>query len=401
VSLLFCGITLKHYAYYNMSRRTQLTTKYLFQVMSQLSENFIFIYLGLDLLVESELRFKPLFIIVAVVGICFARYLSVFPLSKAVNWFIRYRARRRGKDVADELPFSYQAMLFWAGLRGAVGVALAAGMSGPNAPALRATVLVVVVLTVIIFGGTTARMLDILGIRTGVVEEVDSDDEFDIEVTHGGTYYKRANSSGIGYTPRATDRTIPLDTVGGRPGVPTTDSYSSGNNRRPSPPSRSRSAARRTKKFTSVDRDQAATQGLLGVVTGSRSESDIGSDEDITGGHGGKQVAIDADHLDEFDLDVDPLSDDDLPPAAPSTSRLRRSPSQLQTASTGASPARRATESSTGTHREPITARNALRELFSGGPTGDHAEWFRQLDEDFIKPTLLLDQSNHKGPGAV
>lgn len=401
VSLLFCGITLKHYAYYNMSRRTQLTTKYLFQVMSQLSENFIFIYLGLDLLVESELRFKPLFIIVAVLGICFARYLSVFPLSKAVNWFIRYRARRRGKDVADELPFSYQAMLFWAGLRGAVGVALAAGMSGPNAPALRATVLVVVVLTVIIFGGTTARMLDILGIRTGVVEEVDSDDEFDIEVTHGGTYYKRANSSGIGYTPRATDRTIPLHTVGDRPGAHTTDSYSSGNKRRPSPPSRSRSAARRTKKINSVDRDQSATQGLLGVVTGSRSGSDIGSDEDIAGGQGGKRVAIDADHFDEFDLDVDPLSDDDLPPAAPSTSRLRRSPSQPHTGSTGVSPARRATESSVGTHREPITARNALRELFSGGPTGDHAEWFRQLDEDFIKPTLLLDQSNHKGPGAV
>ncbi|KAI5309533.1 monovalent cation:H+ antiporter, CPA1 (nhx1), partial [Ascosphaera atra] len=45
VSLLFCGITLKHYAYYNMSRRTQLSTKYLFQVLAQLSENFIFIYL--------------------------------------------------------------------------------------------------------------------------------------------------------------------------------------------------------------------------------------------------------------------------------------------------------------------------------------------------------------------
>jgi hypothetical protein len=33
-------------------------------------------------------------------------------------------------------------------------------------------------------GGTTARMLEILGIRTGVVEELDSDDEFDTEVTH-------------------------------------------------------------------------------------------------------------------------------------------------------------------------------------------------------------------------
>src|SRR5271154_1064890 len=49
VSLLFCGITLKHYAYHNMSRRTRLGTKYIFQVLAQMSENFIFIYLGLSL----------------------------------------------------------------------------------------------------------------------------------------------------------------------------------------------------------------------------------------------------------------------------------------------------------------------------------------------------------------
>ena len=179
VTLLFCGITLKHYAYYNMSRRTQLTTKWVFQVLAQLSENFIFIYLGLSLFTETQLVFKPLFIIVTVVGICAARWCAVFPLSKAINWFIRYRAKSKGKDVADELPHSYQMMLFWAGLRGAVGVALAAGMTGQNSWALKATVLVVVVLTVIIFGGTTARMLEIMGIRTGVVEEIDSDDEFD------------------------------------------------------------------------------------------------------------------------------------------------------------------------------------------------------------------------------
>lgn len=70
-------------------------------------------------------------------------------------------------------------MLFWAGLRGAVGVALAAGLDDPNSsPTLKATVLIVVVLTVIIFGGTTARMLEIVGVRTNVVsEDVDSDDE--------------------------------------------------------------------------------------------------------------------------------------------------------------------------------------------------------------------------------
>lgn len=195
VSLLFCGITLKHYAYYNMSRRTQLTTKFIFQITAQLSENFIFIYLGLTLFTETDLVYKPLFILVTVVGICAARWLSVFPLSKAINYIIRLRARRRGVEVADELPWKYQAMIFWAGLRGAVGVALAAGLTGENGAALRATVLVVVVLTVIIFGGTTARMLEILGIRTGVIEEIDSDDEFDIETTNAGTYYKRGGQA--------------------------------------------------------------------------------------------------------------------------------------------------------------------------------------------------------------
>ena len=74
-------------------------------------------------------------------------------------------------------------MIFWAGLRGAVGVALAMGFSGEAKWTLLATVLVVVVLTVILFGGTTASMLEILGIKIGCVDESGDflDDEFDIE----------------------------------------------------------------------------------------------------------------------------------------------------------------------------------------------------------------------------
>ena len=34
VSRLFCGITMKHYAYHNMSLRTQRTTKYIFQTLA-------------------------------------------------------------------------------------------------------------------------------------------------------------------------------------------------------------------------------------------------------------------------------------------------------------------------------------------------------------------------------
>ena len=76
-------------------------------------------------------------------------------------------------------------MLFWAGLRGAVGVALAAGMKGEHAAALRTTVLATVVFTVVAFGGTIGRMVEILGIKTGVIE--DDDDESDDEAA-GGPY---------------------------------------------------------------------------------------------------------------------------------------------------------------------------------------------------------------------
>ncbi|SCV01339.1 LAMI_0G10880g1_1 [Lachancea mirantina] len=190
VSLLFCGITLKHYAYFNMSRRTQITVKYIFQLLAQLSENFIFIYLGLSLFTEVELVYKPLLIIITAISICVARWCAVFPLSNFVNWLYRVKTLRsmgvsntNSMSIADEIPYQYQMMTFWAGLRGAVGVALAMGLQGEFKFTLLATVLVVVVLTVIIFGGTTAGMLDVLGIKTGCIDENDdSDDEFDIEM---------------------------------------------------------------------------------------------------------------------------------------------------------------------------------------------------------------------------
>ncbi|GAA5917341.1 hypothetical protein JCM6882_001086 [Rhodosporidiobolus microsporus] len=215
VSLLFCGITLKHYAYHNMSHRTQRTTRYLFGSLAQLSENFIFIYLGLSLFTQTELVYKPMFIIVtavralsfpsilpptltlplalvwlgsgvvwvrfAQIAVCLARYSAVFPISKLINLvFHRARGQRH-----DEIPHSYRVMLFWAGLRGAVGVALAQGLKGEHAATLQTTCLVAVVLTTVLFGGTIQRMVEILGIRTGVDDGEGEDDSSEDEATGG------------------------------------------------------------------------------------------------------------------------------------------------------------------------------------------------------------------------
>lgn len=129
VSLLFCGITLKHYARENMSIRTRKTTKYMFRVLSQLSENFIFIYLGIALFTKSDDSFYPgliiftlvpiqLLIILLEVVVLFARYASVIPISRFVNYVTK------SPSGQPTIPRNYQLMICHAGLRGAISFAL-------------------------------------------------------------------------------------------------------------------------------------------------------------------------------------------------------------------------------------------------------------------------------------
>lgn len=299
------------------------------------------------------MEFKPLFIIVTIVGICAARWVAVFPLSRSINWVIRYKAKKRGREVADELPWNHQVMLFWAGLRGAVGVALAAGMTGNNAWALKATVLVVVVLTVIIFGGTTARMLEILGIKTGVVEEIDSDDEFDIEAISGGSYY-RHSGTGIGHNPRR-ENGLPLDPLrsNGHGRGPERGTYVSGNGHS-SPHNRPSSLSRRGSSVNGRGRNESEQELLRG-----------------------------SDSLVDSDVDSDTS---DLPPAA------KRSPSRKSIPQPDGDPgAPYPTSGRASINDTPqLTASGAFSQLLHG-TVEDHAAWFKQLDEGFIKPKLLLD----------
>lgn len=347
-----------------MSRRTQLTTKYMFSALAQLSENFIFIYLGLTLFTGTTLSFSPAFILITVVGICAARWCAVFPLSRAINWFIRYRAKRRGTDVADELPHSYQVMLFWAGLRGAVGVALAAGLTGPNGPTLQATVLVVVVLTVIIFGGTTARMLEIMGIRTGVVEEIDSDDEFDIETATNGTYYK-STGTGVGYVPQRKSSGSPFNKNGLRVNGGTDSAHSSYSSGTPTVSPPNRPTSRNNSTAGQRERDVLQAQQSL-LARGDTTPSD---EEDM-------------------------YSDSDLPPAARTRAPKRNPSPPSRSATAGSSNQAASQPAANDVH---LSASGAITQIFSG-TSEEHAAWFTQLDEGFIKPKLLLDQ-NRKGSG--
>ncbi|KAJ1942984.1 monovalent cation:H+ antiporter, CPA1 (nhx1), partial [Linderina macrospora] len=169
--------TTRQYAYKSLSKKSKRATRYLFHLLSGLAENFVFIYLGISLFTAEDIKLKPVFIVFVMVATCISRYSAIFPLARVLNAIFKYR-HPSAPSSAQPVTHEEQTMLFWAGLRGAVAVALSSEVSGNNGSLLRTTVLCVVVLSVTIFGGTTPQVVQRLGIRTGV-EQPDSSDEDD------------------------------------------------------------------------------------------------------------------------------------------------------------------------------------------------------------------------------
>ena len=131
------------------------------------------------------------------------------------------------------------------------------------------------------------------------VEEIDSDDEFDIETANGGTYYKRSGT-GFGHTPKPSiglDFVIAKPNGAARPGR-NDRGYSSSN--RHSPPGTGRDipgvTGRKNSTLSSRERERDAAEQAANLLSAS---STLNSDDE-----------------DAVDLD--------LPPAAP-----RRKPSPL------------------------------------------------------------------------
>ncbi|KAJ2783969.1 monovalent cation:H+ antiporter, CPA1 (nhx1) [Coemansia interrupta] len=187
VSLLFCAATMRQYTYRSLSTKSKRATRYLFHLLSGLAENFVFIYLGISLFTASDVMFRPVFIVFVMIATCISRYMAIFPLSRVINAIFKYR-HPSAPSSAQPVTHEEQTMLFWAGLRGAVAVALASEVSGKNGPLLRTTVLCVVVLSVTIFGGTTPQVVQLLGIRTGVPQPDSSDEDEDFDSNDADGY---------------------------------------------------------------------------------------------------------------------------------------------------------------------------------------------------------------------
>ncbi|KAJ3288556.1 hypothetical protein HK104_008102 [Borealophlyctis nickersoniae] len=164
ISVFFCGITMAHYAYGNLSETTTKTLKVALRMISFMCECFIFLYLGLGLLsFEGQTKYHSGFIVCAVVSILISR-THVFIILGSGNLI------RLAQGQGTQVPFNQQVLIWFSGLRGAVAFALAVTFlehpvfSDEVKGLIFGTTVMVVVITVIVLGGLTPYMLKWLGL---------------------------------------------------------------------------------------------------------------------------------------------------------------------------------------------------------------------------------------------
>jgi len=77
ITLFSSGFTMSHYAYYNVSRECQSGSKIIVETISNISESFLYVYLGLSALTIESKNVIPSLIAVVLFGAILARLISV------------------------------------------------------------------------------------------------------------------------------------------------------------------------------------------------------------------------------------------------------------------------------------------------------------------------------------
>ncbi|VVB00085.1 unnamed protein product [Arabis nemorensis] len=159
VSILFTGIVMKRYTFSNLSEASQSFVSAFFHLISSLAETFTFIYMGFDIAMEKHSWSHVGFILFSILFIGVARAVNVFGCAYVVNLV---------RQEHQKIPMKHQKALWYSGLRGAMAFALALQSlhdlpEGHGQIIFTATTTIVVV-TVLLIGGSTGKMLEALDV---------------------------------------------------------------------------------------------------------------------------------------------------------------------------------------------------------------------------------------------
>ena len=155
ISIITYGVTVKRYAFQNISKKSYTTVKYALKTMASVSDCVIFIFLGMEV-TRKDHCWHPRFIIATILLCLLFRFLSVYLLGSLVNIW------RKEKIEKKE-----QFIMAIGGLRGAVGFSLAQVMSEKfwYRDLFVSTALVMVLFTVFLQGGTIKSFVKVFHIK--------------------------------------------------------------------------------------------------------------------------------------------------------------------------------------------------------------------------------------------
>ena len=160
ISLIGCGLTQAHYAFRNISTESRTTVNYFIKMLSSTSDCIIFLYLGIAWFSNKHV-WDTGFVLWTVFFTLIVRFLITYILSMVINWL-----RRSIHPITTSEMF----VMAYGGLRGAVGFSLVItidkGQVGEETfHIFVTTVLVIVVQTVFLQGGTIKWLVNKLKIE--------------------------------------------------------------------------------------------------------------------------------------------------------------------------------------------------------------------------------------------
>ncbi|WVY94068.1 hypothetical protein V8G54_033156 [Vigna mungo] len=158
-------LVMKHYAYSNLSQSSQRFASAFFELISSLAETFVFIYMGFDIAMEQHSWSHVGFIFFSIVS------FLAHKLDVAANVFSCAYLVNLVRPSHRKIPPKHQKALWYSGLRGAMAFALALQSvhdlpEGHGQTIFTATT-AIVVLTVLLIGGSTGTMLEALDVVGG------------------------------------------------------------------------------------------------------------------------------------------------------------------------------------------------------------------------------------------
>jgi sodium/hydrogen exchanger-like protein 6/7/sodium/hydrogen exchanger 8 len=150
ISLLFCGIFMSHYAFYNLSFQAREESSIVSKILSNIAEGFVFTYLGLTSVSTSLESFSFIFIILVFIFVLIGRFIAVYGISFILNIF---RLKIFQFDVSE------RGITFFAGcIRGAIAFGLAISIPSNGEESIKtkqmliSSTLVLVFITTVVFG---------------------------------------------------------------------------------------------------------------------------------------------------------------------------------------------------------------------------------------------------------